>query len=138
MQRRFVLDACALLAFLNNEPGADKVEELLKRARKKEITLYVHAINLLEIYYGLYREEGEKAAEEFLDLTRELPLKVKRRISSRFVREAGRLKANYKLSLADAIAVAGANLYHGKIVTADHHELGVLSESGLADILWIR
>jgi PIN domain nuclease of toxin-antitoxin system len=29
---QFVIDACALIAYLNNEVGADKVEQLLKQA----------------------------------------------------------------------------------------------------------
>lgn len=35
----FVLDACALIAYLNDEPGADKVEDLLEQAHRGRIQL---------------------------------------------------------------------------------------------------
>jgi uncharacterized protein with PIN domain len=42
-----VLDACALIAFFNNEPGADVVEEALATVATVEIS----SINLLEVAY---------------------------------------------------------------------------------------
>lgn len=40
---RFVFDACALIAYLNDEPGADKVEDLLDQAQQNHVQLYVTA-----------------------------------------------------------------------------------------------
>lgn len=34
MKETFVLDASALIAFLNDEDGADKVEDVLQRAKR--------------------------------------------------------------------------------------------------------
>jgi len=33
MKKRFVLDACTLIAFLNDEEGADEVEKILQMAK---------------------------------------------------------------------------------------------------------
>ncbi len=43
-----MLDASAIIAYLRDEPGADKVEDLL--ANDDEVCI-AHAINLCETYY---------------------------------------------------------------------------------------
>ena len=43
----YVLDACAVLAYINNEIGADKVEQLLMSQQR----VFMASINLLEICY---------------------------------------------------------------------------------------
>jgi PIN domain nuclease of toxin-antitoxin system len=58
----YTLDACALLAFLNDEEGADTIEELLDRAVAGDVFLFMSIINLLEIYYGELRDKGAEVA----------------------------------------------------------------------------
>lgn len=60
MSEHYVLDACALIAFLNDEAGADVVEELLRKSNRQEPNLFLHRLNLLEVYYGIYREVGRR------------------------------------------------------------------------------
>jgi len=40
MKDVFVLDACAIIAFLSDEEGADKVEHILKEAKKGKCNIY--------------------------------------------------------------------------------------------------
>ena len=40
LSSRYVFDACALIAFLNDEDGADKAEHLFGRALAGEVDLY--------------------------------------------------------------------------------------------------
>jgi PIN domain nuclease of toxin-antitoxin system len=48
----YVLDACAIIAFLKGEAGADVVENaLLDRGSQ----CMAHAINLCEVYYDFHR-----------------------------------------------------------------------------------
>jgi PIN domain nuclease of toxin-antitoxin system len=54
----YVLDACALIAFLADEEGGDIVSLLLEKARENETKIRMNNINLLEVYYGLYRAYG--------------------------------------------------------------------------------
>lgn len=49
--RRYVLDSFAVFAYLNDEEGADQVEEILKGARAGEMEAYMHVVNLAEIFY---------------------------------------------------------------------------------------
>jgi len=48
---KYVLDACALIAFLSDEKGANKVGNLLYQSESGVTTLLIHNINLLEINY---------------------------------------------------------------------------------------
>mgnify|MGYP001294601890 CR=1 FL=1 len=134
----FVLDACSLIAFLNDEEGADKVEDLLRKAKEERVKLYINKVNLLEIYYGIYRDDGEEAANETLSTILGLPILVVDKLSDGVLRESGRLKASYNISLADSIAIGEANERDAELVTADHHEFDSLEEKGEAKFYWIR
>ena len=41
MKEKFILDACAVIAFLNDEDGARKVEQLLSKAEQAQNTLFI-------------------------------------------------------------------------------------------------
>jgi len=134
----FVLDACSLIAFLNDEEGADKVEDLLRKAKEEKVKLYMNKLNILEIYYGVYRDDGEEAADETLSKILELPIVIVDDLSDAVLKELGRLKASYSISLADSIAVAEAKARDAELVTSDHHEFDHLEEKGEAKFYWIR
>ena len=52
MNRILVLDACALVALLNNENGADVVADAYTQAEIGEATIVMNRANLLEVCYG--------------------------------------------------------------------------------------
>jgi PIN domain nuclease of toxin-antitoxin system len=52
---KYVLDACALLAQINKESGADVVDDLVERYNAGEIELFINAVQLLEVYYFLFQ-----------------------------------------------------------------------------------
>ena len=133
-----MLDACSLIAFLNSEEGADKVEDLLRRAKREELNLYMNRLNVLEIYYGVYREDGEEVAEETLSKIQRLPIIIVNELSDSVFKEAGKLKATYKVSLADSIVAAEAKIRDANLVTADHHDFDLLENRGEAKFCWIR
>ncbi len=54
----YVLDAFAVLTYIGDEEGADKVEELLDRAKNGEIKLFMNYVNPGEDYYIIAREFG--------------------------------------------------------------------------------
>ena len=138
MKQLFVLDACTLIAFFNDEEGADKVEELLREAKEERFNLTMSKINILEIYYGIYREMGYEAGEEVLSKIKKLPITIVSKLSDSVFKESGRLKATYRVSLADSIAIAEAKVRDAKLVTADHHEFDPLEEKGEVRFFWIR
>ena len=138
MKEPFVLDASALIAFLHDEDGADKVDNVLQKARRDECIIYMNKFNILEIYYGVYREDGEEKAEATLVRIFNLPLIVVDSLGDDVFKEAGRLKAIYKISLADSIALAEAKLRKAQLLTADHHEFDPLDRKEEARFYWIR
>ncbi len=138
MKDIFILDACALIAFLADETGADNVERCLKDAENGKCKIFMHRINLLEIFYGIYREEGEEEAEEVLESILRLPIKIISTVKNKVFREAGRLKATYKISLADSILLGETLIRKARVITSDHHEFDILEEKEPIDFSWIR
>jgi PIN domain nuclease of toxin-antitoxin system len=55
MPDSYCLDACALLAYFKGEPGSEAVEDKLQAADRKEIILYLHKLNFLEVYYKILK-----------------------------------------------------------------------------------
>ena len=134
----FVLDASALIAFLNDEEGADIAEDVFQKAKMGNCVIYMNKLNILEIYYVVYRRAGKEIAEDVLVKILNLPLIVVDVLNDNLFKEAGRLKATYKISLADSIALAEAKTRKAQILTADHHEFDLLDKEGEVVFYWIR
>ena len=136
--KKYVLDACALIALFQKETGAETVECLLVEAMKGSCLVSMNAINLLEVYYGYLRADGEAFAERQLAAVAGSCIKVVNALPEELLRRAGKLKIAHRMSLADAILIAQASIDAAVVVTSDHHELDALDEKGIAEFLWIR
>lgn len=113
------LDAWALLALLRAEqPAAGVVRRYLRRGKAGSVELLVSIVNLGEVYYRVAQISDEARAERALALIRELPIST---VPAReaFVMAAARLKARYRLSYADAFAVATARVHGAPVLTGD-------------------
>jgi PIN domain nuclease of toxin-antitoxin system len=125
----YVLDACAMVALLNGEKGAENVNYLFQQAVKGEIKLFMSIINLLEVYYGFIGDIGIAKTQEIMNTANETPLAVISTISDKVYHEAARIKGTHrKLSLADSVGIATAAELDGIFVTSDHHELEAIAE----------
>ena len=133
----FVLDACALLAVARNEEGADIVVDKYSRAGEGEAHLFLNRINLLEVYYDFYRYKGKKYADDFVKTVKQSEVQICEFDESIFS-HAGRLKATYKISLADSIVLAQAYVVNGTLLTCDHHEFDAIEGKEPIQFLWIR
>jgi predicted nucleic acid-binding protein len=133
--RRFVLDSFAVFAYLNDEEGADQVEEILKGARTGEMEVYIHVVNLGEIFYLTMRQEDETAAYKVYGTVRRYPVTFIDDLSEDLLLTAGRLKAKNSIAYADTFAAATAKLKDATLVTGDP-EFKPLEEE--IDILWIK
>ena len=138
MNQIYVLDACAMLAVLSKEQGADKVAGFYKKAASGEITLVMNKLNLLEVYYDLYRAYGKERADGFLAEIKQSPIVVNHEFSDEIFTEAGRLKASYRISLADSVALAQAIVSGGVLITSDHHEFDIIETKESISFVWIR
>lgn len=70
----YCLDTFALVSYLHNERGADKVHELLNFSKKGKTQLFMHKINLGELYCTVFRQEGESEADFIYGRVKEFPM----------------------------------------------------------------
>jgi predicted nucleic acid-binding protein len=137
--QNYLLDACAVLAFLNDELGADVVNELLDRAKRREITLSMNAVNLIEVYYDRIRVVGtEDADAAIMEIYNTFPVSIIGTLNQSIVREAAHFKATGKISFADSVLVATARSTGATVVTCDHAELTPIEQQEHIPFLWIR
>lgn len=97
---------------IEEEPGAERVEELLRNER-----VLLPFVTGLEVYYVTLQERSQDEADRRLMLIRQLPALWLDRVTGGVLVAAGRFKAQHRLSLADALiagfaADAGAVLVH--------------------------
>jgi len=107
-----LLDTSALFTLIEDEPGADRVDLALK-----QVTTLVPWTVLLEMYYITLQEEGQAEADQRIALIRHLKVRILWDMDESIVLTAAKLKANHRISLADAIIAAfaircGAVLIH--------------------------
>jgi len=126
----FILDAWAVLAHLENEKGAERVWQVLKSAEKSECTLGMSLINLGKVAYITERERGLAQVHEALAVMQSFPITILP-VDEKVVFTAAHLKANHRLSYADAFAAATTILWGGKLMTGDP-EFKVLGSSEIA------
>jgi predicted nucleic acid-binding protein len=134
----YVLDACALLAFLDKENGWDCVDTLLQSAEKGETAVSINIINLYEVYYKRIKKAGLDAANTFLAIFKDMAVEVVFIQVDRVFAEAARFKTKYQMSLADSFALATALCRGAVLVTADHHEFDAVGQAEPVDFLWFR
>ena len=133
----YVLDACALIRYLNDETGSDIVEDLVKKAIDGQVSIFINIFNLIEVHYYNIRSLGREKAATILKQIQASPIKVITDISDAVFQEASRLKASYKCSLADTVGLATAIELSGQFVSSDHHELELVEVNESISILWL-
>jgi predicted nucleic acid-binding protein len=114
----FILDSFALLAYLQDEPAAPRVETLLENAKKEKCRLMISVINLGEILYITERRGGVSKAQDALALIQQLPVEILP-ADEKAVFSAAHIKANYAISYADSFVVAAAVEKDAVILTND-------------------
>ncbi len=118
MKNRYVLDTFSVLAYIWGEPGEEKVRELLLRSRDRKVELFLSDINLAETYYLIGKREGKEEANRLISMIVRWPLYLVEG-DKKVALIAGRVKADYALSFADAFAVATALDKRARVVTGD-------------------
>jgi predicted nucleic acid-binding protein len=99
----YLLDTSAVITFFDNKPGAERVEEVLIN----ENVLLPWPV-LFEVYYIIHREKGQDEADNLLPSLKDLTTSIIWDVHEPFVLNAARIKAQYRLSVADALIIAYA------------------------------
>ena len=114
----FILDSYALLAYLADEPGQERIKNLLSEANESQCVLYLCMINFGEVLYMTERRRGLVMAQSVQALVESLPIEILD-VSRNLVLDAAHIKAKYALSYADAFIVAVAQREAATILTGD-------------------
>jgi len=136
--KKYVIDACALLALLRDEQGANIIADALNSANEGQAEIIMHKANLLEVYYDVYRTLGKDKANDVLEKIKERPIMINSEITDDIFNEAGRLKSIYKISFADSFALAQTVVTGGELLTSDHHEFDIIERNEPLIFKWIR
>ncbi len=99
----YLLDTSALLTFIEDEPGSDRVEEVLKDA-----AILLPWPVLMETYYITLQKKGRAEADRRYALLRQLRAEILWAMDEPILLTAARLKAEHHISLADAVVAAFA------------------------------
>jgi ribonuclease VapC len=114
----FVLDSYAILAYLQDEPAASRMEKLLEIASRQKSRLLFSLINLGELLYITERRGGIVKAQDALALIQQLAIEIVP-ADEQLVFAAAHIKANHPLSYADSFVVAVALQEGATILTGD-------------------
>ncbi len=134
MKIRYIFDSHALLAFFQNENGAEVVYKILQKTRKNKKDPLICVINLGEILYTTKRRFGESKKVEILGRIHQLSFEVLP-VPDQLVFKAAEIKAEHTISYADCFVVACAQEHSAVIVTGDPDFKHV---EHLAKISWLR
>ncbi len=114
----FVLDTSAILAYIEDEDGAEDVEELLIKAENKEASVYVPFASLAEVFYITMEERSEEEAFKRVRLIQSLAVEIVESNES-ITLTAGKLKATNRISFADAYIAAVSKELNAALVHKD-------------------
>ncbi len=133
MKKRSLLDSYAVLAWIQDEEGAQFVEDLLYRGRENKEEIILNIINLGEIFYRCARVQDVPYAQGIIENIRLLPIKIYP-CPNELVLEAAVFKSQYPIAQADAFALATAVRENARIVTGDPEFKSV---NHLVNIEWL-
>ena len=108
----YLLDSSALLTLIEDEPGAERVEQVLRAG-----PCLIPWMAVLEVHYITRQKIGVDEAERRMALLEHLPGEILWLTDPRTLRAASAFKSAHRISLADAVIAAfaktrGAVLLH--------------------------
>lgn len=131
----WVLDSSALLCVLNNEQGAERVEDLMESSQP----VLIHAVNVVELQYLVLRRGGEGAWRTAAPRMQAAGIQIVRLMDDPLLATAAQLKAfRPPIALGDVFAVALAVQRGATLVTTDRGELEKVAAAGVCSIECLR
>ena len=115
---RYVFDTSALICYIENEDGAEVVDELLRKGEEQEALLFVPFVSFTEVYYITWQKKGKELAQNRIALINYLAIE---RVESdeQLSLIAGEFKAKKRISFADAWVAAVAKVKDAVLVHKD-------------------
>ena len=134
----YVLDSCALIAFMRKENGSQRVADIFEKALEKECIIYIHKATVAVVYYDTLRTSNMNEAENMIKDLSLLPILFSNNLTKFFIRQIGYFKVNYKVSFADCFVLALSRIKKAKVISSDHHEFDAVEKSKIVSFFWIR
>jgi uncharacterized protein len=116
--KAYVLDTWAIIAYLEDEPSAPQIADLIASAHEEDIPVYMTVVNVGEVWYTIAREISEQDANASIKELRDLRIQFED-ADWELTQEAARFKSQHKMSYADCYAAALAKTQRGELVTGD-------------------
>ena len=113
-----MLDSFAVLSWIQDEPGAQTVEDLLYGAQGGQEQVIMNIVNLGEVYYRCARLRDLPFARDILEKIRLLTIKILP-CPNDLVMEASEIKSRFPIAYADAFLVATALRENARVLTGD-------------------
>lgn len=128
-----VLDSYAVMAFLEDEPGADLVRGLILKAEEGSVKLLMSVVNLGEVWYSIARTTSPETADQYV---REIQGMAIETVDAdwQLTRQAAAFKAEVNIAYGDCFAAALAKDRKADLVTGDK-EFKVLE--GEINVTWL-
>ena len=117
--KAYVLDTWAVIAYLEDEPSGEQVEDLIATAHEEQIPIYMSVVNVGEVWYTMAREISEDEANASVKSLRDLRIQFEN-ADWEITQEAARFKSQHKMSYADAFAAALAKTKRAELITGDN------------------
>lgn len=115
----YVLDASAILRFLDDEAGAARIEEVIADSMDGKCRIAVSAVNWGEVAAKLFQKKGKQGLERVFPDLEAFGFEIVDATATRAV-NSGLIKAQKKIPYADAFSVELAtSIPDGVLITAD-------------------
>ena len=122
-----VLDSYALMAFFEDETGADLVRELILKAEENKVNLLMSVVNLGEVWYSIARTNSPDIADQYIGEIRGMAIEIVD-VDWQLTRQAAAFKVNGNISYGDCFAAALAKNRKAELVTGDKEFRSLESE----------
>jgi ribonuclease VapC len=113
-----ILDAYALIAYFEDEPGADFIRGLLLEAESGMVKLAMSVVNLGEVWYSVALVVSTKQADLIIEEIRSLSIEIVD-ADWELTHQAAVYKMLGGLSFADCYAAALGKLRDAEVITGD-------------------
>ena len=131
--KTLVLDSWAIMAYLEGEPAAERVADLISDAHDESVPLLMSVVNAGEIWYIIARRTNQAEADRAIRLIQEIGIKF---IDADWPlsKIAGGFKVKGHISFADCFAAALAKHTRAALVTGDREFKQLEKE---IEIVWL-
>ena len=116
--KHYLLDTSALLTLRDEEDGAEEVAEILRQARLQRVSCSACFLTLMEVFYRVWKDEGELEGRLAYEQCQALPLTWIHEDKT-LLEKAAEVKATCQVSLADSWIGACAILQNAQLVHKD-------------------